>query len=350
MVVNKMGTKPAFWDAIVNRMGRKNALLLGAVLVLGLLPIALQGNAYVLNIMSACLIWGVVASSWDLSIGYANVWSFGHIAFFAIGGYTAALTGLYLGVPPAAAIPLGGVVAAIVGFLIALPCLRLHGIYIAMVTFGVHQVLGSFIQWGRDYTLGYGGLIGFAPLQLGQYTFSSSAPFFSYYVIFGISILLFFIIYRVINSPIGLAFVGLRDSEPFAKSLGVNEYKYKLIVFVISSFIAGLMGALYTSFFATISPSVLNVSTFLIVLIMLMIGGLGRFPGAIIGAFLITVLSEALRPLMVLRFVILGAIVVGVMIAMPQGLMGLPDTIRSFIRRAAKRKQIEEERLRSSGV
>jgi branched-chain amino acid transport system permease protein len=288
--------------------------------------------------------WGVVASAWDLSMGYANVWSFGHIAFFVIGGYTGAMTVMYLGIPPEAAIPLGGVAAAIIGILIGLPCLRLHGIYIAMVTFGVHLVLPTFILWQRDYTGGNPGLFGFAPLQLGQYTFSSSVPFFSYYIIFGISILLLFAIYKIINSPIGLAFVALRDSEPHAKSLGVNEYRYKLIVFAISAFIAGLMGALYTFFYGTISPLMLEVSTFLLVLIMLMIGGLGRFPGAVIGAFVITFTSEALRPLMYARFVVLGAIVVAVMIAMPGGLMGIPDIVRPFIRRTfGKRRDKAEE-------
>ncbi len=335
---------------VISKILRKNAFMLGALLVLALLPIALQGNAHVLNILSACLIWGVVASAWDLSIGYASVWSFGHIAFFVIGGYTGAMTVMYLGVPPEAAIPLGGVAAAVIGILIALPCLRLHGIYIAMVTFGVHLVLSTFILRWRDYTFGATGLSGFERIQLGQYVFSSDVPFFSYYVIFGISILLLFIIYRIINSTIGLAFVGLRDSEPFAKSLGVNEYKYKLIVFAISAFIAGLMGAVYTSFYGTVSPFMLEVSTFLMVLIMLMLGGLGRFPGAVIGAFVITGLSEALRPLVLWRFVILGAIVITVMIAMPQGLMALPQTIRSFARRVAQRKQIKKDSLTTSGM
>jgi branched-chain amino acid transport system permease protein len=328
---------------VVNKIGRKNALLLGVVLVLGLLPIALQGNVHILNILSASLIWGVVAAAWDLSIGYASVWSFGHIAFFVIGGYTGVMAVMYLGIPPEAAIPFGGVVAAIIGLLIGLPCLRLHGIYIAMVTFGIHLVLPTFILWGRDYTYGATGLSGFAPLQLGQYTFSSDVPFFSYYIIFGVSILLLFIIYRIINSPIGLAFMALRDSEPLAKSLGINEYKYKLIVFGVSAFIAGLMGAVYTSFYGTISPFMLEVSTFLMVLIMLMLGGLGRFPGAVIGAFVITGLSEALRPLLLLRFVILGAIVITVMIFMPQGLMGIPERIRPFIRRTFGREHVEKE-------
>ena len=229
---------------VINRITRNSALLLGGVLLLALLPIAFRGNSYILNILAASLMWGVVASAWDLSIGYARIWSVGHIAFFVIGGYTGAMSVIYLGIPPAATILLGGLLAAAVGILIALPCLKLSGIYIAMVTFGVHLVLSTFILWGRDYTYGATGLAGFARPQLGQFIFHSQAPFASYYVIFGISILFLYVIYRIINSPIGLAFMGLRDSPSFAASLGVNDYKYKIIVFAISAFIACLMGAL----------------------------------------------------------------------------------------------------------
>ena len=337
MVVNKI------WDMVVNKIGRKNALLLGVVLVLGLLPIALQGNARILSILIAALMWGVLASAWDLSMGYARVFSFGHIAFFTIGGYTAALTALHLGISPLAAISLGGVTAAIFGLLIGLLCLRLTGVYIAMVTFGLHMVLQTVIYWARDVTRGKSGLTGFAPLQLGQYILSPSYPVFSYYIILGIFILLLFIIYRVINSSIGLAFVALRDAEPYAKSLGVIEYKYKLIVFGISAFIAGLVGAIYTYFYGIISPVMLDIPIFLMVLIMLMLGGLGRFPGAVIGAFVITFATEALRPLMWWRFVALGAMVVAVMVFMPQGLMGIPDMVRSFIRRTSGRRHVEKE-------
>ena len=329
---------------VINRITRNSALLLGGVLLLALIPIAFRGNSYILNILAASLMWGVIASAWDLCIGYARIWSFGHIAFFVTGGYTGAMSVIYLGIPPAAAILLGGLLAAAVGVLIALPCLKLTGIYIAMVTFGVHLVLSTFILWGRDYTYGATGLASFTRLQLGQFIFSSQAPFASYYVIFGISILMLYIIYRIIKSPIGLAFMALRDSPSFALSNGVNDYKYKIIVFAISAFIAGLMGAVYTFFFGTISPFLLEVSTFLLVLMMLMLGGLGTFPGAVIGAFVITGLSEALRPLLLMRYVILGAVVIGVMIAMPRGLMALPDYIRTMIRRSKKEVRTGEYR------
>lgn len=328
---------------MVVKMGKKPALLLGVLLVLGLLPIALQDNARILNILSLCLMWGVVASAWDLSIGYARVWSFGHIAFFVIGGYTIALMQVHLGIAPGAAILLGGVATAIVGIVIGLLCLRLTGVYIALVTFGLHIVLPILISWRRDFTGGDPGLAGFPPLQLGQYIFSSSYPLFSYYVILGISLLLLFIIYRVINSPIGLAFVALRDSDGFARSLGINEYRYRLIVFGISAFITGLMGAVYTSFYNGINPRVLGIPIFLLALIMIMLGGLGRFPGAVIGAFVIIFASEFLRPLMHWRFVALGAIVVAVMVFMPQGLMGIPERFRPFIQRTFGRRRVEKE-------
>jgi len=320
-------------------MGKKSVLLVGGLLVLGLLPIAFYDNPRILNILSQVLIWGVVVSAWDLSIGFARVWSFGHIAIFAIGGYTTALTAVHLGIPPGTGILLGGAAGTIVGMLVGLLCLKLAGLYIAVVTLGIHLVLPFLIVWARDLTNAEIGLYGFPPLQLGQYIFSNRVPFFSYYIIFGISALLLYMIYKIINSKIGLAFVALRDSESFASSLGVNKYKYMLIVFVISSFMAGLMGAVFTSFYHGISPRVLDMPPFLLALLMIMVGGLGKFPGPIIGAFIIIFASEFLRPLMWWRFVVLTAVALPLMIFMPQGLIEIPKRVGTLIRHTFGRRQ-----------
>ena len=114
-------------------------------------------------------------------------------------------------------------------------------------------------------------------------------------------------------------------------------------MFGISAFIAGLMGAIFTVFYSAVSPVILGLDIFLMVLIMLMLGGVGRFPGAIIGAFVITFTSESMRGLGLMRYVILGAIVVAVMIALPQGLMGIPDVVRPLIQRAFGRRHAEKE-------
>jgi len=247
-----------------------------------------------------------------------------------------------LGTPPGTGILLGGVSGAIVGILVGLLCLKLAGLYIAVVTLGIHLVLPFLIVWARDFTNAEIGIFGFPPLQIGQYIFSNRVPLFSYYIILGISALLLFMIYKIINSTIGLAFVALRDSESFASSLGVNKHKYMLIVFVISSFMAGLMGAVFTSFYHGISPRVLDMPPFLLALLMIMIGGLGKFPGPVIGAFVIIFASEFLRPLMWWRFVVLTAIALPLMIFMPQGLIEIPKRVRTFIRQIFRRRQKKE--------
>ena len=131
-----------------------------------------------------------------------------------------------------------------------------------------------------------------------------------------------FIIYKIIHSKWGLAFVAVRDSEVFAKSIGINDFKYKLLVFGISSFLTGMIGALYGHYVGMLSTRMLGLDSFLILMVMLVLGGLGRFPGAVIGAIITVFLSELLRPLEIYRLLIFGAMVVFLVVKMPQGITG----------------------------
>jgi branched-chain amino acid transport system permease protein len=216
--------------------------------------------------------------------------------------------------------------------LIGLPCLRLKGIFVAIVTFAVHLILTPILMWGEEWTMGSMGFPVPSPHFFG-YAFSPHKLVPWYYLGLGLFVVLLFFIYKVIHSPLGLAFVALRDGEEFAKSLGVNDFKYRLIVFGISSFITGIAGAFYAHYYAMLAPSILGLDTFLLVLIMVMFGGLGKFPGAVLGAFSITVLNELLRPAGVLRFVILGIIVIATMIYMPKGLMGIPESFNRIMKK-----------------
>ena len=132
-----------------------------------------------------------------------------------------------------------------------------------------------------------------------------------------------FIIYKIIHSKWGLAFIAVRDSEVFAKSIGINDFKYKLLVFGVSSFLTGMIGALYGHYVGMLSTRMLGLDRFLILMVMLVLGGLGRFPGAVIGALITVFLSELLRPLEVYRLLIFGAMVTILVVAMPQGITGL---------------------------
>jgi branched-chain amino acid transport system permease protein len=329
------------------KINRRHIPPLASLVVLLVLPIFLGNNPYIMYILILCLIWAVVAAAWDLIMGYGGVFSFGQVAFFAIGAYTTALltkTGpktLDIGISPWLGLLLGGVVAAVVGILIALPCLRLRGIYPALVTFALHETLIPLILLGEPIgTGGVGSCVNIPPFQLGGYTFTPLDRVPSYYVALAISAVLIFVIYKVIHSSFGRAFVALRDDEPFAKSLGIDEHKHRVILFGISAFITGIAGAFYAHYCGLISHQILGLDIFILLLVMVIIGGLGRFPGAVIAAFIFTFANEFLRPLEAFRPVILGGIIIAAIIFTPQGLGGIPDIVRPFIRRTFRRSSV----------
>ena len=250
---------------MVTKLRPKSYFFLGSLVLLSLLPLAVGDNRTIMHLLVLGFIWGVVAAAWDLIMGYARVLSFGQIAFFAIGGFTSAILTERLGISPWLGILAGGGLTAAIGILIGLPCLRLRGIYVAIVTFAVHLVLPTLLTAGAAIgTGGSRGLTGLAPLYVGAYTFSRLEMVPWYYVAFGIFALFLFAVHKIINSTTGLAFMALRDSEPLAKNLGINEYRHLLMVFGISAFITGTTGAFYTHYMSAITPAIFRLEVFLL--------------------------------------------------------------------------------------
>jgi branched-chain amino acid transport system permease protein len=308
------------------KMKKELLLLLAIYAVFCLMPLAVHGNLYLMNILITCLIWAVVAASWDLIMGFAGIFTFGQVAFFVIGAFGSAILTRATGISPWFGILFGGVLAGAMGLLVGLPCLRLKGAYVALVTFAVHMILEPFLKSSVGRTIGTGGspgIMSIPPLSLGQYEFSSMNLIPPYYAAVLLSLISLLIIYKIINSTWGLAFVALRDSEVFANSLGVDEFKYKLLVFGISAFLAGSVGAFYAHYVGMLSSRILGLDLFLILMVMLVVGGMGSFPGAVIGSFITISVSELLRPLETYRLVIFGAIVILLVLFLPQGITGL---------------------------
>lgn len=306
-------------------MDREGVTLLVMLFILLLLPAYFHGNQYIMHILIMCLIYSVVAVSWDFILGYAGIFTFGQFGFFAVGAYASGMLTLSLGIPVPLGILLGGLIAAGIGALIALPCLRLTGAYIALVTFTFHLILAPLINSDMGRAMGTGatrGLLSIPTLVVGSYSFSVADKIPWYFTLLGVAFLSYFIIYWITHSSIGLALVSLRDSEPLAKSAGVDDFKHKLTVFAISAFFTGMIGAFYAHYVGIVSTRILGLDIFLMVMVMMVIGGMGKFPGAAIGAFIITFLNEALRPTAEYRLFIFGAIVVLVVVLAPEGLMG----------------------------
>lgn len=296
--------------------------------IMALLPIFVGDIRFIMNIMIMCLIWAVVASCWDVMMGFAGIFSFGQVAFFVMGAYCSGILAIEHNVTPVLSIPIAGLFTAGMGVLVGLPCLRLAGPYIALVTFGVHMALQPTLRGGGGIGLALGsggsvGLLTIPPISILGYTFSSANIVPTFYLTLLVSLACALTIMLVTKSYWGVAFLALKDSQDFAMSLGISAFKYKLMVFALTSFLTGIIGAYYGHFYGVLSFRMLDLDLFSILMVMMLVGGLGHFPGAIIGAFLVVAGSELMAPLGAYRAVTMGALVVVLVLALPNGVMGL---------------------------
>jgi len=288
---------------------------------LALYPL-LHGNDYLMHIFNMFFFWAVVATNWNLIAGYSGTLSLGNVAFFALGGYISGMLAKYFGWSPWLCILIGGLGSTgIVFLLVGLPSLRLSGIYIALWSLMFAMVLPTLLSIFQDITGGIRGLSEIPPL------FEGITPIISYYINFSLFFVVLIIVYKTIHSSNGLAFMALRDSRDFARALGINELKEKLKVFALTSFLTGIAGGVYVHHLGDISPALLGITPFLMGLAMVMVGGLGRFPGAIIGAFIITGASEYFRLAGTWRLSIIGALMCVIILFFPGGIMEFIDLL-----------------------
>ena len=330
-------------------LGDNRIKLLSILILLLFVPVLCGGSNYVMHFFVLCFIWAVVAEAWNLIMGYAGIFSFGQLAFFTIGAFAAGLITNNYGISPWIGMLLAGVVTAVFGFLIGLPSLRLKGEYVCLVTYGLHLLLTPLILRASPIGVEKGGFIWNIPtLNLFGFHFERIEVLPWYYVGLILSTLLLISIYLVNRSSIGRALVALRDAEPLAQSIGVNGYKYKIIVFILSAFFTGVIGGFYAYYVGTVSTKMLGLDYFVMALIMVIIGGLGIFPGGAIGAFIITLVFELMRPLIEYRLILLGIIVLLTVIYLPNGVMSLNDKLsrtnshnynRNILSRLVQRKE-----------
>ncbi|MCK4767236.1 MAG: branched-chain amino acid ABC transporter permease [Desulfobacula sp.] len=297
---------------------------------LGILPLFLGDSSIYMRILTMILIWSVVASCWDLIMGYAGIFSFGQVAFYVIGAYSSAILSVSLNVPPIVSIFMAGLITAIIGVIIGLPCLKLAGPYIALVTFAFQLALEPFLKGPLGKAIGSGGsrgIISVPPIHLFGVDFSSSELVPYFYLTFVLTLICSAVIVVILKSHWGTAFLALKDSEDFAASLGVSAFKYKLLVFAITSFITGLFGALYVHYVGILSTRMLSMEVFTVLLIMIVVGGIGQYPGVVLGAVVTVTMNELLRPMGIYRLLIMGGMVVVIVLLLPDGVTGL---IRKF--------------------
>jgi branched-chain amino acid transport system permease protein len=299
----------------------KHLKIISATLCILLLLIAPKFlDDYFMYLINLACIHIILAAGLNFLTGCSGQVSLGHAGFYGIGAYTSALLIIKLKIPFWFSMPLGGLAAALVGFCIGIPALRLAGFYLALVTLGFNEIIHLVSVHWDSLTQGTRGLM-LPAVSLGAYEFSSDNRF--YYIILPITIFLLWVARNLMRSKIGRALIALRESEIASQCLGMNTAKFKVIAFALSAFYAGLAGGIYGSWISYISPDNFGLLESFLYIMMVIIGGLGSLIGSVIGAILFTLLPELLRAFKDLQDVIYGALLLVFIIFMPQGIYGL---------------------------
>ena len=281
--------KPTALKAVADQLDQKSLRFvpycIGAIALICLPPFL---PSYIQGMVVKFLVFAIFTMSYNLIFGYTGLPSLGHAAYFGSGGYAVALlmfhydiSSFWIGAPTAI------IFALLTSAVFGLIALRVSGLYFLLITFALGQLLYSVV-WNLKWfnSPGMKGITGLSLPSLGIEGFLWNTTYF-YYFVFLAFVICFFLLYRITNSPFGLALVGIRESEPRMRALGYNTWLYKYIIFLVSGVFAGIAGMLYVYHNRLISPLQLGVATSFLPMCMAIIGGRGTIFGPIIGTAVI---------------------------------------------------------------
>ncbi len=299
------------------------AILLGVFL---LIPFVVTDD-YLLHLIIMTFVWGIVVTNWNLTLGYGGMFHIAQFTLFAIGGYASSISADSFGISPWLGLFIGGFTAALFSLVIGLPSLRVKGIYLILLTFAFHFGIKELVIIAREYTGGSMGIV--VP------SFGFGTLFYFYFALFLLVISL--VATRFIEkSFIGKALVAMRDSEVLAASSGINPYKYKLITFVTAAFITGIAGSFYANYLMVIGPEIFSFTMIVNGLGMIVIGGMGTLFGPIIGSFIITFFMETFNAFEEYRPIIVGAVIILMLIYAPNGIVTEFNKIKEKLKAKAR--------------
>ena len=260
------------------------------VVCLACLP--LFGSPYLLDVANRTCIAVIGALGLNILTGFTGQISLGNAAFMAIGAFATGYFGNKTGLNTLFALPLSGLVAALLGMVIGIPSLRLKELYLAMATLAAHFIVEFLVVRWESVTGGVNGLTIPAPTIAGYPLDSDGSIFWLVYPLMVVTIIFCSNIFR---TRMGRAFIAIRDHETAAAVMGINVFSCKLASFGLSSFLVGMSGALMACHARIISPENFPIALAIDALGMIIIGGLGSISGAVLGAVLLTLLPEGLR-------------------------------------------------------
>lgn len=308
--------------------GSRWPLFIGFALVIALLPLLIKSQ-YILTLLILVGIYSMITVGLSLLIGYAGQISLGHAAFFGIGAYTSGVLTTKYDVSAWIAIITGMVITYVIAYLIGMQVLKLRGHILALATLAINVIVYILLLGLSEYTGGAAGLIGIPNIAI--FGFDLEAQVHYYYFVWLFVLIVILISTNIIQSNVGRVLRSIQDSEIGTETLGVNITKYKVSVFALSAMYGSLAGSIYAHYINFIAPATFYITTSILLLVMVMVGGVHSIWGGVLGAATITFLNEVIRFIGHTYFdisgeveiVVYGFIIVLVMIFMPKGLITL---------------------------
>ena len=326
----------------MNRKRLTKGLGLAAlIIVLCALPSFVTG-VYLVHVLITIGINIVLAASLRF-IATSGQLSLAHAGMMSVGAYTSALLAVKAGLSFWLAMPLGGLAAMILATLVGIPFVRLRGIYFTMVTLFLSEFIRLIVQEWKRLTGGASGILdiprpgAFAIPGLLNIDFSIKAHY--YYLILLVALVSLLILYALEHSRIGTTLFSVQQSDSLAESLGVDTAGYRILAFGIGCFFAGIVGAFYGHYYTGINPDSFGYLGGIYVLMYMVVGGMRRFPGPIIGAVILTVVPELSSGLQEYAPFVFAAILLIIIFFLREGVVSLPERIRKVRKEASLRSE-----------
>ena len=327
-------------------MKYRDFIIFGVLIAIAIAYPWLNPPRYLLATALILYCYATVVSQWNVVFGLAGIFSLAQVAIFAFGAYSTALLGRYLEWNLWYAFPVAGVSGILLSVLIGLACLRLRGIYVALLTLAVSQMLFVLIQTDsvcsplnqvKDprncvaFTGGSQGLGDFGSFGWRAVLGGRDWMIGDYYSMLTLLVIGLIVTYLITKSRMGLAFRALRDNEELARSRGISQYKYQLLVFALSAFLTSVAGGFYAAHFGSVGVNLFAFPLLLFLISMLVVGGIGRLWGPLLGAALLMVADEAFKEFSDWRNIALGVVVLLFMILLPQGFAGGIEKVHKLV-------------------
>ena len=312
------------------------------LLAIALIALPWVAGKYIIFIASVAAVSVIGALGLNVLTGYAGLISLGHAAFLGVGAYTAAILSTQYQLPFLITLPAAGIFAALLGAVVGIPTLRLKGMYLLVTTLAFQFIVEHIVYHWEDVTAGDRG-INLPDPDLFGFTLDKYMGY--YYVVIALAVIAAILMKNLAMSRTGRALVAVRDRDIAAEMIGVHVAKYKIIAFIISSFTAGIAGALYAYLLGLISPDHFTLNQSILYVAMIIVGGMGTVMGAIIGAIFMVLLPEFISaisgpissayPLFAPRIggisvTIYGLILIFFLLFEPKGLVGIWLRIKRY--------------------